>query len=146
MEEDIRLMEENLLNLKKWAQISRSFIGRNQHQVKNRFIVLIQREIDIDKATIRRLLKKNQITIFIKDTLRNLQIKLQGNKSYQSYEDLQPSLSQSETTTISDENFSQLMQEIDDLNDQFNISQFYENDFGGSFTELYLNCNAWLKN
>ena len=59
MEEDLRLLIESQENPKEWAKISRKFSGRTQHQIKNRFICILAKELSIGREKIRQFINKN---------------------------------------------------------------------------------------
>lgn len=67
-------MECSLLTPKKWAQISKCLTGRNQHQIKNRFISVLTKEMMIPKKKIRILIKENSIIPYIEKTLKILNL------------------------------------------------------------------------
>ena len=52
-------MTENLKNPKEWAQISRMFPGRTQHQIKNRFICLLAKTSGLSREKIRISINQN---------------------------------------------------------------------------------------
>jgi cytochrome b involved in lipid metabolism len=52
-------MVENLKKPKEWAKISRSFPGRTQHQIKNRFICLLTKTSGFGREKIRNLINNN---------------------------------------------------------------------------------------
>ena len=68
-------MEENLTNTKKWSLIARQFPGRNQHQIKNRFICVLNKELRLKREKIRSLLIENQIWPYIYEVLAGLNMK-----------------------------------------------------------------------
>jgi len=59
MEEDLRLLIESQENPKEWAKISRKFNGRTQHQIKNRFIRILTKELSLGREKIREFINKN---------------------------------------------------------------------------------------
>lgn len=60
LEEDIRLLDECIENPKQWAKISRKLHRRNQHQIKNRFIVLFIQELNWKREKVRELIRENK--------------------------------------------------------------------------------------
>lgn len=72
-------MNESLKTPAKWAKISRRFPGRTQHQIKNRFIGLINRELRIKRERIRELIRqknnKDSLKESISQTLKVLNVK-----------------------------------------------------------------------
>ena len=55
--EDIILLEKSLEEGTKWSKILKKFEGRNQHQIKNRFIFILSQINDISKEKIRHMIK-----------------------------------------------------------------------------------------
>lgn len=53
----------------KWAKISRVFPGRTQHQIKNRFIGLVNRELRMKREKIRELIKEKASHGALKDAI-----------------------------------------------------------------------------
>lgn len=53
----------------KWAKISRVFPGRTQHQIKNRFIGLVNRELRMKREKIRELIKEKTSQGALKDAI-----------------------------------------------------------------------------
>ena len=72
LEEDIQLLEESLKNMKKWAHISKSFFGRTQHSIKNRFICLIGKNENIKREKIRVLMKGKEIENIVENLLEEM--------------------------------------------------------------------------
>lgn len=72
MEEDIKIMEENLANPKMWASIARKIPGRNQHQVKNRVIALLAKDSCLSRAKIGEIFKNEKFIPMCVKTLSNL--------------------------------------------------------------------------
>lgn len=73
MEEDILLLKNSLIHGTKWAQVSKGMQGRNQHQVKNRFIYLLKEINHISRENIRSLIKKNNVHFLVEISLNYLQ-------------------------------------------------------------------------
>lgn len=65
-------MEKNLLKTKKWAIIARDFPGRTQHDIKNRFIHVLNLELGLKREKIRSLLKNNIVLGYIYETVNIL--------------------------------------------------------------------------
>ena len=82
-EEDIKLLSESLKTPKKWALISRKFDSRNCHQIKNRFICLLAKELDCKREEIRDLINENKIIGPVSKTLEKLSQNLSQNQSNQ---------------------------------------------------------------
>ena len=59
LEDDVKLLIETRENPKNWAKISRKFKGRTQHQIKNRFICILTKELSIGREKIRQFINKN---------------------------------------------------------------------------------------
>ena len=81
--DDIKLLEENLISPKKWSIISKNFPDRTQHNIKNRFIVLISNELNMKREKTRQLLNQKDILGIIKKALEGLTIekKIELNES-----------------------------------------------------------------
>ena len=75
LDDDITLMVKSLENPKKWSLIAKSFIGRTQHQIKNRFFCVMGEELSYKTEKIRDLLKKNCSKEIINEVLRSLNLK-----------------------------------------------------------------------
>ena len=60
--EDLQLLTESLKTPKKWTTIARKFVTRNCHQIKNRFICLLSKELDCSRDKIRELINENLFT------------------------------------------------------------------------------------
>lgn len=73
MQEDIQLLKNALISGTKWAQVSKNMEGRNQHQIKNRFIYLIKEINQISREKIRSLIKANNVQILTELSLNYLQ-------------------------------------------------------------------------
>ena len=61
-----------MVHPKKWALISKRINGRTQHYVKNRFFVLLSKELNMNLQKTREFLKKVDNISLIKHTLENL--------------------------------------------------------------------------
>lgn len=74
LEDDIRLLEESLICPKKWACIAKKLQGRNQHQIKNRFISLLAKDAFLKRKEFEDILKNkillNQMTILALENLK----------------------------------------------------------------------------
>lgn len=66
------LLEKTLVYGTKWAEISKNFLGRNQHQTKNRFYIVLKRELDISKSEIRKTIADERINALIVKALEAL--------------------------------------------------------------------------
>jgi len=55
----VRLLIEIRENPNEWAKISRKFSGRTQHQIKNRFICILAKELSIGRERVREFINKN---------------------------------------------------------------------------------------
>jgi len=60
LDEDLMLLEESLKNQNKWSEIAKKLIGRTQHAVKNRFICVLGRSLQLSKEKIRDSIKKKE--------------------------------------------------------------------------------------
>lgn len=58
-------MEENLSAPKMWASIARKIPGRNQHQIKNRVISLLKKDLCTTRAKINEMLKNGDCLAFL---------------------------------------------------------------------------------
>ncbi len=72
LDEDIVLLEKSLQNPKKWAKISVHCYGRNQHNIKNRFIALINKEFKFKWEQTKDMMRRNDLENLIKKTLESL--------------------------------------------------------------------------
>lgn len=79
MEDDIKLMRVSLDKPKQWSKISKHFPGRTQHQIKNRFICVLSKELEENRNKVRELIKANNLENVIKQALNQLEYK-QKNK------------------------------------------------------------------
>ena len=70
-------MIESLSTPKEWAKISKKFPGRTQHNIKNRFICVVSKELDNKRQKVRDLMKKNTIDGIILKILQNLSLEKQ---------------------------------------------------------------------
>ncbi len=64
---------------KEWAKIARNFRGRTQHQIKNRFISVLSKELCLKRKKISDSIKINSIVEFVYETLKSLKFKKQEN-------------------------------------------------------------------
>lgn len=67
-------MEESLITPKKWAEISRKLIGRNQHQAKNRFITVLSKDLTLSREKVNKILKGPNLLAVTITALENLKI------------------------------------------------------------------------
>jgi len=81
IDDDITLMLECLKNPKEWAKIARNFHGRTQHQIKNRFIRVLSKELYLKREKISYFIKNNTIAQLINETLKSLKFKKQENNT-----------------------------------------------------------------
>ena len=79
LEEDITLMAESLKHPKKWSIISKKLTGRTQHNVKNRFILLLCRENQLTRGEIRKIMMDKRLCPIIEKTLIRLELSQFGN-------------------------------------------------------------------
>ena len=70
-------MSLNLEYHKEWAKIARSFKGRTQHQIKNRFFCLLAKNTNLPRNVIRQMVNENQHFMIVYDTLSSLKEKIQ---------------------------------------------------------------------
>lgn len=61
LEDDIKLLEESLLCPKKWSFIAKKLQGRNQHQIKNRFISLLAKDSLLKRKQFEDILKNEKL-------------------------------------------------------------------------------------
>ena len=82
LEEDIKLLEESLNNMKKWALISQKFVflGRTQHSIKNRFICLMVKYSNIKREKIQTLMKGNEIKKIVENLLEEIKFQKMSEK------------------------------------------------------------------
>ena len=59
IEEDVQLFSESLENPKKWSHIARKMVFRNSHQIKNRFICVVSKELNMKSQKVRELINEN---------------------------------------------------------------------------------------
>ena len=59
-EEDICLLVESLKAENKWAVVAKKLVGRTQHAVKNRYICILGRSLQISKEKIRDSIKNKE--------------------------------------------------------------------------------------
>lgn len=81
-------MEEFNLKNAKWLLIAKKFPGMTQHDIKNRFVCVMSRELSLKREKIKNLLKQNIISLFIKDVLETLNMKKLENDEASIQEDL----------------------------------------------------------
>ena len=62
--------------------IARIFNGRNQHQIKNRFICLLSKEFSLTYGAIRSFINKDKTAEFVKQTINTLQERKEEEKGY----------------------------------------------------------------
>ena len=60
VEEDICLLVESLRAENKWSVVAKKLVGRTQHAVKNRYICILGRNLQISKENIRDSIKKKE--------------------------------------------------------------------------------------
>ena len=65
-------MSLNLELHKEWSKIAKSFPGRTQHQIKNRFFALLTKKTNLNREIIRQIVNKNQHFRLVYDTLNSL--------------------------------------------------------------------------
>lgn len=75
LDEDLLLLQESLNSPNKWCIIARKLPKRNQHQIKNRFIKLLNKELNLRREKIREMMKEKNILAAISIALRNLENK-----------------------------------------------------------------------
>ena len=68
-------MMESLSNPKKWSKIAKNLPGRTQHNVKNRFICLLSKEMGINRERIRRSIKEDNFYGLVYRVLEGLRLK-----------------------------------------------------------------------
>lgn len=68
-------MRVSLEKPKQWSKINKHFPGRTQHQIKNRFICVISKELDENRNKVRELIKANNLKNVINQTLNQLESK-----------------------------------------------------------------------
>lgn len=62
---------------KEWSKISRSFPGRTQHQIKNRFFRVLGNNSNLKKEIIRQIVSRNQQFLLVYETLNCLREKME---------------------------------------------------------------------
>ena len=70
-------MVQTLSHPLKWSVISHSFPGRTQHHIKNRFIAIVNQELQCKRKEIRDFIRKKSINGLIGKTLQCLNSKKQ---------------------------------------------------------------------
>lgn len=65
-------MSLNLEYPKEWAKIARSFKGRTQHQIKNRFFCLLIKNSNFNRKVIHQIVNKDQHFMLVYDILTML--------------------------------------------------------------------------
>ena len=58
----MELLAESLKTPKQWAQIAKKLVTRNCHQIKNRFICLMSKEMNYTRERIRDLINQNLLS------------------------------------------------------------------------------------
>ena len=81
LDEDIILMREFIENNKKWAKIARKFNGRTQHQIKNHFFALLNKELDLSREKLKELISRKHLLEISKLALDSLIMKKTENLS-----------------------------------------------------------------
>lgn len=79
-------MEENLSAPKMWASIARKIPGRNQHQIKNRVISLLKKDLCTTRAKINEMLKNEDCLDFLALSMKvldNLKLIQRNNEEQQ---------------------------------------------------------------
>ena len=59
-DEDLKLILESIKLKTKWSLIAKNLIGRTQHAVKNRFIYVVNKTLELEKEKIREYIKKKE--------------------------------------------------------------------------------------
>ena len=74
-------MREFIENDRKWAKIARKFNGRTQHQIKNHFFALLNKELDISRGKLKELISRKQLLEISNLALESLNMKKNENFS-----------------------------------------------------------------
>lgn len=80
LSDDIKILEESLESPKMWALIAKKLPGRNQHQIKNRFISLLSKDACLPRTKIIEILKERELIPMSMKTLENLKIAQEEEK------------------------------------------------------------------
>lgn len=72
-----------MIHPKKWALISRKFVGRNQHQIKNRFITLLSNQLSLKRKAVSTILKSDKWIALCKNVIENIKAILQTQENNQ---------------------------------------------------------------
>ncbi len=104
---------------KEWAKIARNFPGRTQHQIKNRFIRVLSKELCIRRNKISDLMKKYSIVDLTYQTLNSLKFKKLDNN---------PLLYYGEENELTERNDTKEINEIRINSHSF--KQLFEDDHG----------------
>ena len=73
------MIEESLSKKKCWSEISKIFPGRTQHTIKNRFMLVMGREMSLSRTAIISLLKKQNNEELICKILNKLRSQFPAN-------------------------------------------------------------------
>lgn len=81
LDEDINVLYECRENQYKWGDVARKIIGRNQHQIKNRFIYLMAKGLDCKNDDIRKMITRKSLDSAVLVVLEGLRrvISTEGN-------------------------------------------------------------------
>lgn len=80
MEEDIKIFEECLLFPRKWAFIAKKLRGRNQHQVKNRFVSVLAKELCLKRKEAIEMLLDEKLMPLTRNALESLKVQLKNRE------------------------------------------------------------------
>ena len=89
MEEDIQILSESRENQFKWGQVAKILIRRNQHQIKNRFIYVLAKQLNLQRKNIREMITRKSLDAAVLTVLEELKSELVARKMKEYENDVQ---------------------------------------------------------
>lgn len=68
-------MREFIENARKWAKIAKKFKGRTQHQIKNHFFALLNKELDLSRGKLKEFISRKNLVEISNLALDSLNLK-----------------------------------------------------------------------
>lgn len=75
MKEEILLLEMSLSFKRKWANISQFLPGRTQHSIKNQFLSIMIKHLEVPRSKLLQILKRKTLEDEILECLKALKAK-----------------------------------------------------------------------
>ena len=70
----------------KWVEVAKTFMNRNQHQIKNRFIYIMSKGLECKKKNVHEMIKRKSLDAAVLSVLEGMRSDPKSNQRFYEYD------------------------------------------------------------